>query len=82
MEEIYYITFREARMLLASRGGKVKLNPDLRKTNRVLEVEIKDDGGALFPDGTLVERNLLEKIARDDGTVYFVSNGGGCIKRQ
>lgn len=33
MEEIYYITFREARMLLASRGN-VKLNLDLRKTNR------------------------------------------------
>ncbi|MBP1911376.1 class I SAM-dependent methyltransferase [Thermococcus stetteri] len=74
MEEIYYITFREARMLLASRG-KVKLNLDLRKTNRTWEVEIREEG-AVFPDGTLVERDVLEKIAKDDGTVYFVSNGG------
>ncbi|NJF25074.1 methyltransferase domain-containing protein [Thermococcus sp. Bubb.Bath] len=73
MEELYYITFREARMLLVSRG-KVKLNLDLRKTNRTWEVEITDEV-AVFPDGALLEREILEKIARDNGTVYFVSNG-------
>ena len=74
MEGLYYITFREAGMILVSKG-KVRLNLDLRKTNRTWEVVIEDDG-ALFPDGTLVERRVLDKIARDNGTVYFVSNGG------
>jgi predicted methyltransferase len=74
MEGLYYLTFREARIIMASRG-RVRLNLDLRKTNRAWEVEIKDNG-ALFPDGTLVERRILEKIARDEGTVYFVSHGG------
>jgi predicted methyltransferase len=74
MEGLYYLTFREARIIMASRG-RVRLNLDLRKTNRAWEVEIKDNG-ALFSDGTLVERRILEKIARDEGTVYFVSHGG------
>ncbi|ASJ01792.1 hypothetical protein A3L09_00210 [Thermococcus profundus] len=71
---IYFLTSREARRLLLTRGP-VRINLDLRKTNRTWEVEMRDDG-ALFPDGTLVERCIIERIAGDEGSVYFVKNGG------
>ena len=73
MPDVYYLTFREARMLL-SRRGKIKINLDLRKTSRTWEVEAGEEG-AIFPDGTFVERRIVERIERDRGTVYFVANG-------
>jgi predicted methyltransferase len=72
--EAYFLTYREARRILLAHG-RIRLNLDLRKTNRTWEVGVTGEG-ALFPDGTLVERSVLEKIAKDDGTVYFVSQSG------
>lgn len=74
MEETYFLTFREARRLLLSSGG-VRLNLDLRKTNRTFEITREGDR-FIFPDGTEVEKNVLERIARDEDTVYFVRSGG------
>ena len=72
--ELYFLTFREARRLLSGRGS-VKLNLDLRKTNRVFEV-VREGETFLFPDGTKVEREIIERIARDDSSVYFIREGG------
>ena len=73
MEEIYHLTFREARRLLISKEA-VKLNLDLRKTNRRWEVKLEGDE-FIFPDGTRVGRDIIERIARDEGSVYFVKKG-------
>ncbi len=72
--EVYLITFREARRLLSSRGS-VRLNLDLRKTNRTLEVT-RDGEAFVFPDGGKVEKEIIERIARDASSVYFIRNGG------
>ncbi|ASJ08070.1 hypothetical protein A3L11_02050 [Thermococcus siculi] len=74
MEELYFLTAREARRLLLSKGA-VRLNLDLRKTNRTFEITREDDA-VIFPDGTRVERDVVERIARDESSVYFVKNGG------
>ena len=73
MEEVYFLTFREARMLLLSKG-EVRVNLDLRKTNRSHAVIIEEDK-AVFPDGSKVEKDVLKKIARDEDTVYFLRKG-------
>ncbi|NJE05052.1 methyltransferase domain-containing protein [Thermococcus sp. M36] len=73
MDELYFLTAREAKRLLLS-SGKVRLNLDLRKTNRTFEIE-RDGEGFVFPDGTRVERDVIERIARDEGSVYFIRNG-------
>ncbi|ASJ01642.1 class I SAM-dependent methyltransferase [Thermococcus gorgonarius] len=73
MQEAYYLTFREAWILLSSKGI-VKLNLDLRKTNRTQEVKTTEQG-VIFPDGSLVEWDIIKKIAKDSKTVYFVSRG-------
>ncbi|CAD5245198.1 class I SAM-dependent methyltransferase [Thermococcus camini] len=74
MEELYFLTARDARRLLFAKGG-AKLNLDLRKTNRTLEVKLEGDE-FIFPDGTRVGRDVIERIARDEGSVYFVGGGG------
>ncbi|ASJ13405.1 class I SAM-dependent methyltransferase [Thermococcus thioreducens] len=73
MEELYFLTAREARRLLFS-GGAVKLNLDLRKTNRTWEVKLEGDE-FIFPNGTRVGRDIIERIARDEGSVYFIRKG-------
>ena len=73
MEIPYILTSREARLLLFSKGT-VKLNLDLRKTNRTWEI-IKDGDEFVFPDGTRVSKDVIERIAKDDTSVYFVSRG-------
>ena len=71
---IYYLTSREAKLLLISKGA-LRVNLDLRKTNRTWE--IKQEGNEfIFPDGTRVEREIIGRIARDEGSVYFVKDGG------
>ncbi|KUJ98558.1 MAG: Methyltransferase type 11, partial [Thermococcales archaeon 44_46] len=70
MEEIYFLTFREARIMLLS-GGKVRVNLDLRKTNRSHAVLVKEDK-VVFPDGSEVEKDIIKKIAKDENTVYFL----------
>ena len=72
--DAYFLTARDARRMLLSRGT-VKLNLDLRKTNRTWEV-VREGDEFIFPDGTRVERNVIERIARDEGSVYFAKGGG------
>ena len=73
MEEIYYLTSREARLLLTSRNS-VRVNLDLRKTGRTWEVKREGDE-FVFPDGTRVSREIIERIARDAENVYFIRKG-------
>ncbi|WP_457750600.1 class I SAM-dependent methyltransferase [Thermococcus sp.] len=73
MEIPYILTSREARLLLFSKGT-VKLNLDLRKTNRTWEIT-KDGEEFVFPDGTRVSKEVIEKIAKDDTSVYLVRRG-------
>ncbi len=73
MDEIYYLTSREAKLLLVSKGA-LRVNLDLRKTNRTWEIK-KEGNEFIFPDGTRVEREIIERIARDEGSVYFVKDG-------
>ncbi len=72
--EAYFLTARDARRLLLSKGT-VRLNLDLRKTSRTWEIA-REGEEFIFPDGTRVSREIVEKIARDEGSVYFVKNGG------
>ncbi|AEK73440.1 methyltransferase type 11 [Thermococcus sp. 4557] len=74
METLYFLTVREARRLLLS-GGTVKLNLDLRKTNRTWGIRREGDE-FVFPDRTRVKKGVIERIARDEGSVYFVKSGG------
>jgi len=46
----------------------------LRRTNRTWEVTREGDE-FIFPDGTRVSRDVIERIARDEGSVYFVRDG-------
>ena len=71
--QVYFLTFREARRILLSKG-EVRLNLDLRKTNRTFVVKVEEDK-IVLPDGSEVEKEIIEKIAKDDGTVYFVKDG-------
>ncbi|WP_297534646.1 methyltransferase domain-containing protein [Thermococcus sp.] len=73
MVGMYFITFREARRLLLSKATGVNLN--LRKTNRTWEIKREGDE-FIFPDGTRVSKDVIERIARDEDSVYFVKNGG------
>ncbi|MCO6040920.1 class I SAM-dependent methyltransferase [Thermococcus alcaliphilus] len=73
MEEIYFLTFREARILLLSKG-EVRVNLDLRKTNRSHVVLVREDK-VVFPDGSEVKKDILKRIAKDKNTVYFLSKG-------
>lgn len=73
MEIPYILTSREARLLLFSKGT-VKLNLDLRKTNRTWEVT-REGHEFIFPDGTRVSKEVIEKIAKDDTSVYLVRSG-------
>ncbi|MFA4701241.1 class I SAM-dependent methyltransferase [Pyrococcus kukulkanii] len=66
-----YLTFREARALL--RGIEL-INVDLGKTKNMVRV-IRVNNHYLFPDGSKVERRIIEKIAEDEGTVYFIKDG-------
>nr|WP_206204698.1 methyltransferase domain-containing protein [Thermococcus sp. MAR1] len=71
---MYFLTARDARRLLFAKGG-ARLNLDLRKTNRSWLITLEGDE-FIFPDGTRVGRDVIERIARDEGSVYFVRGGG------
>ncbi|NJE25661.1 methyltransferase domain-containing protein [Thermococcus sp. MV5] len=73
MQEIYFLTFREARRLLLL-SGEVRVNLDLRKTNRTHTVVVKESK-VLFPNGDEVEKSVLKRIAKDENTVYFMKDG-------
>ncbi|WP_099209326.1 class I SAM-dependent methyltransferase [Thermococcus henrietii] len=70
----YFLTARDARRMLLSRES-VRLNLDLRRTNRTWEIKLEGNE-FIFPDGTRVSRDVIERIARDEGGVYFVRGGG------
>ncbi len=72
--DAYFLTSPDARRLLLF-NGPVKLNLDLRKTNRTWMID-RDGNEFVFPDGTRVPKEVIEKIARDDKSVYFIKNGG------
>lgn len=69
----YFLTFREARKLLFARG-EVRVNLSLGKIRRELSV-IAEERGVVLPDGTLIERDVLERIAKDEGNIYFTRGG-------
>ncbi|GAB6136673.1 class I SAM-dependent methyltransferase [Thermococcus prieurii] len=70
----YFLTAQDARRMLLSRGT-IRLNLDLRRTNRTWEIKLENNE-FIFPDGTRVSRDIIERIARDEGAVYFVRGGG------
>ncbi|WP_456365217.1 class I SAM-dependent methyltransferase [Thermococcus sp.] len=73
MERIYFILPGDALRLLLSREG-ARVNLDLRKTNRTFEV-LRQGDAFLLPDGTRVGRAVIERIAKDESTLYFVRGG-------
>jgi len=73
MNEVYFLTPQDTRRLLLSKGT-VRLNLDLRKTNRTWEIKLEGDE-FIFPDGTRVERDVVRRIARDEESVYFIRKG-------
>lgn len=72
--EAYFLTYREARRILLARG-EVRVNLNLGKIKHELPVVV-EGGKATFPDGTGVELEVIENIAKDERSVYFVKDGG------
>ncbi len=72
MRDLFFITSRDARLLLLSGGGRVNL--DLRRTGKTWLIK-KGDDGFIFPDGTIVDERTLSIIAEDGNSVYFVRGG-------
>jgi len=54
-------------------NGEVRLNLDLRKTNRIHKVIVKEDK-VVFPNESEIEKDILKKIAKDENTVYFLKD--------
>ena len=73
MEGIYFILPGDALRLLLSREG-ARVNLDVRKTNRMFGV-LRQGDSFMFPDGTRVGRAVIERIAKDESTLYFVRGG-------
>ncbi len=71
--EVYFLTSQDARRLLFAKGG-ARVNLDLRKTGRVWLIRISGDR-FIFPDGSEVERETIERIAGDDRNLYFIAGG-------
>ncbi len=72
--EPYFLIPKDAKKLLLSKDT-ARINLDLRKTNRVWEIKREGDE-FIFPDGTRVSKNVIEKIAKDENGVYFIKEGG------
>ena len=70
---VYFLRAQDARRLLFARGG-ARVNLDLRKTGRTWLIEIRD-GRFIFPDGSEVDREIVERIAKDEGNLYFIAGG-------
>ncbi|HII61915.1 class I SAM-dependent methyltransferase [Pyrococcus horikoshii] len=70
---LYFITFREARVLLKSRDLAL-INVDLMKTGKKIRVRVSKDY-VEFPDGSRVKKEIIKRIAEDEGNVYFVRDG-------
>ena len=68
----FFITSRDARLLLLGGGGRVNL--DLRRTGRTWLIR-RTDEGFVFPDGTVVDEGTMRAIAKDEGSVYFIGEG-------
>ncbi len=71
--DVYFLRAQDARRLLFAKGG-ARVNLDLRKTGRTWLIEIRD-GRFIFPDGSEVEREIIERVARDGGNLYFIAGG-------
>ena len=71
--DVYFLRAQDARRLLFAKGG-ARVNLDLRKTGRTWLIEIRD-GRFIFPDGSEVEREIIERVARDEGNLYFIAGG-------
>ncbi|EHP86464.1 class I SAM-dependent methyltransferase [Methanotorris formicicus] len=70
---MFWITCREAQKILNAKN-KVSLNLDLEKTLKTWEIEIVNNK-ALFPDGSEIDLKTLEKVAKDENTIYFIKDG-------
>ncbi len=73
MEFLHILTSREAKLLLFS-NDSARLNLDLRRTSRTWEIKREGDE-FVFPDGTRVSKGVIERIAKDEDSVYFVRGG-------
>ncbi|WP_461865895.1 class I SAM-dependent methyltransferase [Thermococcus sp.] len=71
--EVYFLTAQDARSLLFAKGG-ARINLDLRKTGRTWLVQIRE-GKFIFPDGSKIDRETIERIAGDDRNIYFIAGG-------
>ncbi|WP_456396001.1 class I SAM-dependent methyltransferase [Thermococcus sp.] len=70
---VYFLRAQDARRLLFARGG-ARVNLDLRKTGRTWLIEIRGER-FIFPDGSEVDREIVERIAKDEGNLYFIAGG-------
>ncbi len=73
MGSLYFLTAQDARRLLFAKGG-ARVNLDLRKSRRTWLIQIKDEK-FVFPDGSEIDRKTVEKIARNDKNLHFITGG-------
>ena len=70
-----YLTSKIAKMILDTQSNEIFLNLDLNKTDKKERITIdRDRGIAKFPEGD-VSFDILKKIAKDEGHIYFIKDG-------
>jgi len=70
-----YLTSKIAKEILNSQSEEIFLNLDLNKTDKKERIVIdRDRGIAKFPEGE-VSFDILKKIAKDEGHIYFIKDG-------
>ncbi|XRP96739.1 class I SAM-dependent methyltransferase [Methanocaldococcus sp. 16A] len=70
-----YITSKIAKEILNSKSNEIFLNLDLNKTEKKEKIIIDRDNNIVkFPEGD-VSFEILKKIAKDEGHIYFIKDG-------
>jgi predicted methyltransferase len=70
-----YLTSKIAKMILDAQSEEIFLNLDLNKTDKKERITIdRDRGIAKFPEGE-ISFDILKKIAKDEGHIYFIKDG-------
>ena len=70
-----YLTSKIAKMILDAQSEEIFLNLDLNKTDKKERITIdRDRGIAKFPEGE-IGFDILKKIAKDEGHIYFIKDG-------
>jgi predicted methyltransferase len=70
-----YLTSKIAKMILDAQSEEIFLNLDLNKTDKKERITIdRDRSIAKFPEGD-VSFDILKKIAKDEGHIYFIKDG-------